>query len=260
MRTLRSLWAIGQNTYREAVRNKVFGSLVFAAVFIIGVSLILGQMSLHEEVRVTTDFAYFSTAFFSTLIAIYSTVTLLHNEIDDRTLYTILSKPTPRWTFLLGKYLGVVALLATIVFVLGLVSTGLVFSIGGNPNFAWYFGHVTILLQLMIVVSVALFFASFSTPLLSGLLTGLLWTAGNLRSQLEAIIGLMKEKDIPAVPLLEVVQGLLPNLESLNLSAEITHNAPVPAMYVWSSVWYAVSYSAVVLVLSAFIFGRRDFA
>ncbi len=258
--TIRTLGAIGLNTYREAIRNKVLGSLIFAALFIIGASLVLGQMSLHEEVRVTTDFAYFATAFFSTLVAIYSTVTLLSNEIDQRTIYTILSKPTPRWTFLLGKYLGVVVLLATIVVSLCAVSSVFVVLIGGKLSTAWFVGHLTILLQLMIVVSLALFFASFSSPLLSGLLTGLLWLAGNLRSQLEAIITLLKERGNPMASALDLIQTLLPNLEALNLSAEITHRSPIPPSYAWSSVWYATTYAAVVLVFAAIIFSRRDFA
>lgn len=260
MNSFRSTPAIALNTFKEAIRNKVFGSLIFAAIFIIGVSLVLGQMSLHEEVRVTTDFAYFATAFFSTLIAIYSTVTLLHTEIERRTIYTILSKPIPRWTFLLGKYLGVLALLAVIVSVLMAISTGLIFSIGGHPSAAWYIGHLTIFLQLMIVVAVALFFSSFSTPLLSGLLTGLVWLVGNLRSQLEAFIELLKERGNPLADAVEVLQTVLPNLEALNLAVEITHRSPIPTSYTFASVWYAVTWSTIILVLSVLIFRRRDFA
>lgn len=260
MRNLRSFFAIALNTYKEALRNKVLSSLIFAALFIIGASLVLGQMSLHEETRVTTDFAYFGTAFFTTLIAIYSTVTLLHTEIDRRTIYTILSKPIPRWHVIVGKYLGVLGLLATALAVLLAISTGLLLLIDGTLYPAWFVGHVTILLQLMIVVAVALFFSSFSTPLLSGLLTALVWLVGNLRSQLNAIIELMAEKANPLAGALDVLQSLLPNLEALNLATEITHRAPIPAGYLLSAFWYAATYSAIVLVFSVLIFRQRDFA
>lgn len=256
----RSVAAIALNTYREALRNKVLGSLIFAALVIIGASLILGQMSLHEEVRVTTDFAYFGTAFFSTLIAIYSTVTLLHTEIERRTIYTILSKPIPRWHVIFGKYIGVIALLTTTVATLLIISSTLIVVIGGRLHEAWFIGHATILFQLMLVVAIALFFSSFSTPLLAGLLTGLMWIVGNLRSQLDAIIELLKEREIPMASALDFIQELLPNLEALNLSTEITYQSPIPAMYVLHAGWYAATYSLIVLIFSALIFRRRDFA
>jgi ABC-type transport system involved in multi-copper enzyme maturation permease subunit len=37
---------------------------------------------------------------------------MIPNEIERRTIYTILSKPVQRWQFLVGKYLGAVFALA----------------------------------------------------------------------------------------------------------------------------------------------------
>ena len=49
------LWAIALNTFREAVRNRVLFVLAMFAVALMGFSLILGELSLHEEVRVIKD-------------------------------------------------------------------------------------------------------------------------------------------------------------------------------------------------------------
>jgi ABC-type Na+ efflux pump permease subunit len=49
---------------------------------------------------------------FSSLLAIVATARLIPQDIEDRTVYTILAKPVPRFEYLLGKLFGVLLLLA----------------------------------------------------------------------------------------------------------------------------------------------------
>jgi hypothetical protein len=48
---------------------------------------------------------------FTWLLAVLATAMLLPKDLEDRTLYTILAKPVPRLEYLLGKLLGVMALI-----------------------------------------------------------------------------------------------------------------------------------------------------
>ena len=89
--------AVSINTVREAVRSKVFGSLLFFSVMMILSSLVLGEMSLHNERRVAYDVTLFASTMFAVIMAVYSSITLFYTEIERRTIYTILSKPIPRW-------------------------------------------------------------------------------------------------------------------------------------------------------------------
>jgi ABC-2 type transport system permease protein len=49
---------------------------------------------------------------FTSLLAIVGTARLIPQDIEDRTVYTILAKPVPRFEYLLGKLGGVLMLLA----------------------------------------------------------------------------------------------------------------------------------------------------
>jgi len=51
-------------------------------------------------------------SWFTAILAIAGTAMLLPRDVDDRTLYTILCKPVPRFEYLLGKLGGVILLLA----------------------------------------------------------------------------------------------------------------------------------------------------
>ena len=54
-RSLSRIWAVALNTFREGMRNRVLAVLVLFAVGLMAFSLVLGELSLHEEVRVIKD-------------------------------------------------------------------------------------------------------------------------------------------------------------------------------------------------------------
>ena len=96
---MRSILAVLLNTFRETIRDKILYGIVFFAIVLILTTFVLGEWSLHEEVRVTTDLGLAGISLFSVLLAIVLGVSLMHKEIDRKTLYPVLSKlprrPTP---------------------------------------------------------------------------------------------------------------------------------------------------------------------
>src|SRR5690554_64950 len=259
MRWFRVNTAIALNTFREAVRNKIFGSLIFFAVLLIIMSIAFGELSLHNEVRVARDLTFFTTSIFAMIITVYSSVTLLHTEIEKQTIYTILSKPIRRWEFLVGKFTGIQLLLSAILLALFAISSAVILLQGGEISAALAWGHVTLLLQMSILTAVAMLMASFSSSLLSGLVSVAIFVAGNLMTQLAQVEELLRAQHNPVWRVIAVVQYLLPNLESLNLAEVITYSIPLSAAYLGAAFWYAAAYTAIVMLLAMIIFSRRDF-
>jgi hypothetical protein len=105
------VWAISSNTLLELVRLKVFYFLLIFALLIIGSSAFTAQLTFQEQFQVLKDVSLGAMSIFTWLLAVLATAMLLPKDIEDRTLYTILAKPVPRFEYLLGKLLGVLALL-----------------------------------------------------------------------------------------------------------------------------------------------------
>jgi ABC-type transport system involved in multi-copper enzyme maturation permease subunit len=103
--------AIAANTLLELVRLKVFYFLLVFALLIIGSSAFTAKLSFQEQFQVLKDVSLGAMSIFTWLLAVLATAMLLPKDIEDRTLYTILAKPVPRFEYLLGKLLGVLALL-----------------------------------------------------------------------------------------------------------------------------------------------------
>jgi ABC-2 family transporter protein len=103
--------AIASNTLLELIRLKVFYFLLLFALVVMGCSLFLVRLSFQEQFQVLKDVSFGAMSIFSWLLAVLATAMLLPKDIEDRTLYTILAKPVPRFEYLLGKLLGVFMLI-----------------------------------------------------------------------------------------------------------------------------------------------------
>src|SRR4051812_23917044 len=113
--------AISENTLLELVRLKVFYFLLVFALLIIGSSAFTARLSFQEQFQVLKDVSLGAVSIFTWLLAVLATAMLLPKDIEDRTLYTILAKPVPRFEYLLGKLLGVIGLLLVATLIMSIM-------------------------------------------------------------------------------------------------------------------------------------------
>ena len=170
--------AIAKNTFREAIRDRILYGFLFFAVLLILFSVVLGQLSFNQQIRCTLDVGLAGISFFSVLIAIFLGITLLHKEIEKRTIYTVLSKPVSRATYLLGKFLGLAATMAVQIMLMVAVFLAVLLLMGGELTSGLFFALALIFVEVLLVISLALFFTSFSSPFLSGIFCLGIFAAG----------------------------------------------------------------------------------
>src|SRR4051812_15245577 len=109
----RRTFLIARNTLQEASRQKLLNFLVFLAL-----GLVVGARWFRDfnfgapELKFLADCGFGAMAFFGSALTIAATAQLFFSEIENRTALTLLAKPVWRAEFILGKYLGVVAVAA----------------------------------------------------------------------------------------------------------------------------------------------------
>lgn len=261
---IRRIWALALNTFREAIRKRLlYGLLVMVALFQL-FALVLGEMSLHEEARVARDVGLFCVSFFGSITAIILGVLLLYGEIQRKTIHTILSKPIERYEFVLGKYLGM-AITLTVIAAAFVASMAIMLSIAGVP-FDGAIARASVLawMEILVVAGVAVFFSSFSTPVLSGIFTAAIWLTGRVTPELRYAVQSSKTPWIR-----DTARGALnivPDFNVFSVSGSQVDGAHVSVNgtfvsweYVGIAAAYALAVIAVLLIVAALIFRRRDF-
>jgi ABC-type transport system involved in multi-copper enzyme maturation permease subunit len=256
--------SIGLNTFREAIRNKILYSLLFFAVLVIVASLAFGALSVHEEVRLTTDLGLGGMSLFSIIIAIFVGVNLVYKELERKTIYSLIPKPIHRYQFVVGKFIGMLFTLAVQVAIMSVVLQIVLLLQGAELASPLYRMIALIFLEVVVVTAVAVFFSSFSTPFLSGLFTVGVFLIGRSVPDIRRVA--RKMKNAPLALVLDGVARLVPNLRlfyatgSESGAEHISVHGPFPDWsYVGSAGLYALIYTALTLALAALFFSRRDF-
>ncbi|MDQ3623140.1 MAG: ABC transporter permease subunit [Verrucomicrobiota bacterium] len=126
--SLARIAAIASNTLLELVRMKVFYFMLLFALAIIGSSAFTVKFSFQQQFQVLKDVSLGAMSIFSWLLATLATAMMLPKDIEDRTLYTILAKPVPRFEYLLGKFFGVLLMLAIALSLMTLVFAGVLYA------------------------------------------------------------------------------------------------------------------------------------
>src|SRR5438309_10603919 len=110
--------AITLNTLTELTLQKDFYVLLIFALLLIGSSIFMARLTFQQEFQILKDVSLGAMSIFTSLLAIVATARLIPQDIEDRTVYTILAKPVPRFEYILGKLAGVLLLLAISILVM----------------------------------------------------------------------------------------------------------------------------------------------
>jgi ABC-type transport system involved in multi-copper enzyme maturation permease subunit len=269
-------------TIREALRRKLIAALAVICLAMIGLSAWGFYRLSHTsgltsgEIGGAVPEAFILFMFmFSFVIALSASAIAslsVSTEIDSGVLQAVVTRPVRRGEVLLGKWLGLVAILAAYTALVCGLQVGVVFWVSGfvppNPAAAaaFLFAEGVALLTLVLLLSTRL--SALAAGVTGVALFGMAWLAGVVGSFGQLL-------KIPALHTVSVVsEYLLPTdglwhgaiyyLEPTSYLAFQSGNqdrgdaffaagAPAGSYLIWAVVWFAL-----VLVLGMVSFGRRE--
>lgn len=267
---VRTIVLVAGAVFKESVRDRVPYGMVIFAVLLMAASYLISQLTAGQDLKIIKDLGLAALSIFGVLIAVFIGIGLVAKEVERRSIFALLSKPVTRGQFILGKYAGLVTTLVvnlsvmTLAFYAVLLYVDVTSSEGvkaGWPAPAMdprlIIAIVLIVAELMLVVALAMFFSTFSSPLLSALLTLGVWVAGHFNSDFRNFQAVL---DSPAAAWLgRVVYYVLPNLAPFDVKAEVVYGQPVAWTHVVFTLLYAIVYVSVLLLAALGVFRRRDF-
>jgi len=253
---MRAIIAIAVNTFREAIRDRIlYLFLGFAVVMVVG-SKLFGMLTVGDETKIIKDLGLAAIQFFSMLIAVMMSLLLISREVDSRTVFNILAKPVRRWQFLLGKYFGLVGIVAANLALVTLVLVVVVWVYGHEFDPMLIFAAAMTLLEMMVLGAFATLFAVLTKPILGSLMTLAVFIVGHMSADLWLLT-----RQLPGAltrGLIAALYFLLPNLERFNFRTEVVHDLAIPGAAVGWAFVYALLFIALVLFLANLRFRRKD--
>jgi ABC-type transport system involved in multi-copper enzyme maturation permease subunit len=267
---VRAITLVAGAVFRESIRDRVPYSMVVFAVLLMAASYLISQMTAGQDVKIIKDLGLAAVSIFGLLIAVFIGIGLVSKEVDRKSIYALLTKPVTRSQFVLGKFAGLmltllvnlaamtVAFYAVLAYMNATAAEGVRMMWPAPATDPWLLVAILLIYaELMVITAVALFFSTFSSPLLATLLTLGLWVAGHFNSDLRNFENVV---DVQAITwIAKVLYYTLPNLAPFDVKAEVVHGFPVAWRHVVLTLLYGAVYASIMLTAGIAIFRRRDF-
>jgi ABC-type transport system involved in multi-copper enzyme maturation permease subunit len=266
---LRETYLIALNSFREAVRDKIPYVVLLSAVALAAFSVLLGEWSVFDREFVVKSVTVSVVSISGLFIALFAGVGQVQKEIQKKTIHTLLAKPVSREAFLLGKYIGLLILIALHVLLLSLTLFFVLWAIDGSISIPVIQACYLVFWELAIVLAFAVLFSTYSSALISSIFSFGIYLIGHLSNQILKEVyfayriseegSFLYERGEFVYNIAKGIHYIFPNLFKFNASMQAAHSITLEASYIiWNSL-YALGYSGVVLCLAALLFRKKDF-
>jgi ABC-type transport system involved in multi-copper enzyme maturation permease subunit len=251
------VWAVALNTFKETVRNRILVNILVFAIGLILLSLFVGEWSMYQQAKVIKDVGLSAMSIFGLLIAIFIGIRLMVQELEQKTIYIIASKPIHRWEIICGKYLGLSITLALNVILMTIAFWFANFMVEGIIDFDLIPAIILIYVEILLIVCFSIFFSSFISPTLSALATLIVFIGGHLSEILRDFVQVYPDRGYHW--LLKIIYYIVPNLENLNLKLVAVEHIPQSPYVLRDGIIYGLAYILVLLLITSVIFEKKDF-
>lgn len=259
-----TIWMLAAGTFGEAMRRKILLVFLFVALALIAMGFAFASFTPARELVVIKSLGLGVIGLAGVFISVILGINLIPNEIERRTIYTILSKPVQRWEFVCGKFLGGLLTVLSNIALMGLafIILMMIKERGFNHdvlNVAK--GVAMIFFQLTLVSAVALFFSVFLSPFVNFFLTFAVYLMGSTDIAGSLAADPDHHKNPLTVGLFKVLHTVIPNFGNYNIQNPIInphveiHNE---GRYLAYLVMYALVWTALLLTFAVVIFDRRE--
>ncbi|CAN5514720.1 hypothetical protein BH09VER1_BH09VER1_45280 [soil metagenome] len=283
---LSRIFTIAYNTFTELVRQKVFYILLVFAIATICFSFFFSRVVIFaQEFEMLKSFCLGAMSFFTILLAILATANFLPKDLEDRTIYTLLAKPVPRFAYLFGRLAGMIAMLFFFILIMSAVFSAVLWvrqnsiiadihSQGGSPeevagaikqvtdatfNANLIPGILIIFINAAVLASMTLLVSTFSSSML---FTVMISAAMYVIGLMQATAREVWTEGVTIKWYVTVLTGLIalifPDMQAFNLGDDVIAGAALPWNVFFATFGLGWLYVAVYAAVAAFVFSGRE--
>lgn len=252
------IFAIAANGFREVIRDRILYVIGFFVLLLVLASRILPPIAVSADEKIFLDLGIGGISLLGAIVAIFVGTGLINKEIEKKTVLILIPKPLTTTEFIIGKHLGLSAVLTVLVATMSIVYFSLMSLLSINyPLQSLLIALGYILLELILLTAVAMTFGVFTSSILATLLSFGVFIMGHLSRDLLQLGKITENSSIEKIT--KTLFLILPDLERLNLKNEAVYNILPNTGELISSLIYAVLYIILLLTITIIIFSRRQF-
>lgn len=273
------LWTIAALTIKEAVRRRIFiASILISLIFVLWAFMpfpvrhrdMMGDDPGAAQNTMGRIFAWLGCGmikFFSSILAISLAAGAITNEVDKGVLSVIVPKPLSRAAIYLGKWLGILVILAANVAVWAGLLVFVIWHHTGTFHAGILTGVLAASLFPLLFATLTLFFSTFAS---SGLSMGLALISAGIALAQDILASLSNAFSVPLLMTVSNIVGYIVPIGKMNhwitrglgdAGFDLTSFGSPGAVAVSTNaadLVYICAYILVTLLAGMYLFQRRD--
>lgn len=251
------IFIVAKNTYIEMIRDRVLYFVAVFSVLFMAFCFAIGQLSYQEIFRLSVSLGLSGIHLCYIGLTIFLGCSVFYREIERKTIFTLLVRPISRAQYLLGKYLGLTAILFTMLigFVICFTVIELLLAVPLLPTS--YFPFMGFFVESCILLAVTFFFSSFARPFLAITGSVAFFLIGHWVYNLANLITKSKSETFKIAG--KAITRGFPDLEMLNWRDHALLKIPVPGPELTYSIAMGCLWAAFFFLGSMLIFRSKDF-
>jgi ABC-type transport system involved in multi-copper enzyme maturation permease subunit len=254
--TLDKILIISKTTFKEIWKSKILINVFFIGLAMMVVTFVATEFTYGVPERVALDFGLGMLSLSSIGISLFLGVGLLSKEIDSRTVYMVISRPVPRYSFILGKILGLMGIQIVNVFILSLMTVSATLLLGGQISELLIWAIIFTLIESLMLLLVVVLISLLANTVLSVLLSVVLLLLGHIIRETQEISFVANNPIL--VKILDFYHFILPAFYKLNLKSEVIYKSQISSSYIVMSGGYGVLYSLFLLLMIVYFFNKKN--
>lgn len=254
------IWVIAINVFREVIRDRILYLIGFFAIALMAIAALLPYVAANTQDKILLDVGLAALGFFGLVTAVFVGTGLVNKEIEKRTVVVLIAKPISRSDFIVGKHLGLTAVLAVLVGAMTLIYLGvLLLNEASFPLGSIVLAVIYQLIELTLITAVAILFGVFTSSILAIILTFAVYLMGHFSRDLVGFGQLSDNATLERMT--EIAYIILPDLSRLTWRNEAVYGTDLlpPPLEMLGHGLYGIAYAALLLAIATFVFSRREF-
>lgn len=266
-----AILGIASITWKEGVRTRSIYGIFLLALVLFLFTHTFSYMFMRDVVKVAVDVSLAGAAFGGLLLTLFLGTNLIAKDLDKRTIHVVLAKAVSRPQYLLGKFLGLSALIVAAMAVLGGMALGsLVLADVVTPDIYGVVHWLQVLValtastfMLVVLASIACLFAAVTSNSFVTLgLTVLVYIIGQSIGEMRMFLQSGAEGAVVSRTIIWIVEAayhVFPNLALFDLKSHAAHGMRLdPGHLGWMAMYGAV-YAVLMIGAAAWLFKKKEF-
>ncbi len=253
---MKKITIIGLGIFKDSIRQPVSYFLIMFFSLLIISTRIITTFGFGYEVNMIREMGVCSITLCGLLITILASPAIISEDIRNRSILAIFSKPIKKWEFVIGKYLGI---MLTILCAFVFLSVSFGFTLwwkGDQLNYWNTIKSIMISYELVAIIAAISLGLSIFLPMGINMVICLcVYAVGHLSPY---IFKTLSAQGGISLVIGNIIYSILPHLDNFNLSSSLATGTLITNWYVIITSVYCLVYIGIIIFIASVLLERKE--